>query len=203
MTLDFALTCAETSVALSPGITDVVCNTNPDTSLDPATAQATSIQLLELDQFQKILRTDMITDVQVNGATIQYQSYIASSQTNQVDRVPGSLEIAIMARDATVTSIYQQLVIQFSNDCTVYPVFLPGQQIGWLKLVRSSSRTMRTMLKRLCSAYRIVSSFVRRALKHPRQRIVPQRQGRRIRLWLLHHKPQLRVVASDQTSLPG
>jgi hypothetical protein len=137
MTLDFALTCAETSVALSPGISDVVCNTNPNVALDATTAQATSIQILELDQFQKILRTDMITTVQENGATIEYQSYIASSQTGQVDRVPGSLEIAIMARDATVTSIYQQLVIQFTNDCTVYPVLSAGQQLGWLKMVRA------------------------------------------------------------------
>jgi hypothetical protein len=197
MTLDFALTCAETSVALSPGITDVVCNTNPDTSLDPATAQATSIQLLELDQFQKILRTDMITDVQENGATIQYRSYIASSQTNQVDRVPGSLEIAIMARDATVTSIYQQLVIQFSNDCSVYPVLLPEQQIGWLKLVRSSpryeKRIAKTELRQLTAQYVL---FIRRVLKHPRQRIAPQRQGRRTRLRLLEHKHHRQVVAS-------
>jgi hypothetical protein len=142
MTLDFALTCTETSVALSPGISDVVCNTNPNVGLDSTTAQATSIQILELDQFQKILRTDMITTVKDNGATIEYQSYIASSQTNQVDRVPGSLEIAIMARDTTVTSIYQQLVIQFSNDCTVYPVLSPGQQIGWLKMVRAILSTV-------------------------------------------------------------
>jgi hypothetical protein len=136
MTLNFALTCADTSLSLGPGISDVVCNTNPEVTFDPTTAQATSIQILEMDQFQKILRTDMITDPQFDGDEIEYRSYIASSQTTDVERVPGSLEVAIIASDASVTSIYQQWVIQFSNACDVYPVITPGQQIGWTIMVR-------------------------------------------------------------------
>ena len=133
--LNFGLSCADTSISVSNGISDVVCNTNPNVSVNPPSAEATSIQILELDQFQKILRTDMITDVQRDGDEIEYRSYIASSQTPVVDRVPGSLEVAIMARDETSTNIYQQWVIQFTNACDVYPVISPGQQIGWISMV--------------------------------------------------------------------
>lgn len=132
--LNFALTCPETTIARSAGITDIQCTTTPDVALDTVTAEAYSIQFVELDQNRLILKSLTVDTPVPNGGTVTFESYIASPQGE--GRVPGSLEVGITARDATTSTVYQQWVLQYSNSCTDYPVLSQGEQIGWTSLVR-------------------------------------------------------------------
>jgi hypothetical protein len=139
--LNFGLTCDDTSFALSPAITDIQCTTTPDVVLNTTTAEAYNIQFVELDQNRLVLNTLTISEPQRNGAIVTYQSNIYDNDdlfVSHPDRVPGSLQVGITARDATTSIIFQQWVLQFSNDCatTMYPVVSVGQQIGWTSVVR-------------------------------------------------------------------
>jgi hypothetical protein len=139
--LNFNLTCDDTSFALSPAITDIQCTTTPDVVLDTTTAEAYNIQFVELDQNRLVLSTLTIDEPQRNGAIVTYPSYI--SDNDDRERVPGSLQVGITARDATMSTIFQQWVLQFSNDCATatYPVMSAGQQIGWNSVVRACQIT--------------------------------------------------------------
>jgi hypothetical protein len=135
--LNFNLTCDDTSFALSPAITDIQCTTTPDVVLDTTTAEAYNIQFVELDQNRLVLSTLTVGEPQRNGAIVTFPSYI--SDNDDRERVPGSLQVGITARDATTSTVFQQWVLQFSNDCATatYPVVSVGQQIGWTSVVRS------------------------------------------------------------------
>jgi hypothetical protein len=137
--LNFSLSCDDTSFALSPSITDIQCTTTPDVILDTSTAEAYNIQFVELDQNRLVLSTLTIPEPQGNGAIVTFPSYI-SDDNNDEGRVPGSLQVGITARDATTSTVFQQWVLQYSNDCAsaTYPVVSEGQQIGWTSVVRCS-----------------------------------------------------------------
>jgi hypothetical protein len=133
-TFNFALACSQTSILVNPAVTDVQCTTSPDVAVDPATAEAFSIQFTELDQNLQPLNSVNLNAPFFNGGSVVYESYIANAQ--EQGKVPRSLEVTIMARDATTPTILQTLLLQYSNSCTLYPVISTGQQIGWTVLVR-------------------------------------------------------------------
>ena len=136
MTLDFALTCADTSISLSsPGILDVTCSINPALMGNPTEAYAFQIQVLELDQNFQVLKQDTFSDTINNGGTFTYDSAI-SEPTADPEKVPGSIEIGIMAQDVTMTRLFQMWTISFSNSCDIYPVITPDMQVGWTVIVR-------------------------------------------------------------------
>jgi hypothetical protein len=140
--LNFTLTCDDTSFALSQSITDIQCTTTPDVLLDTTTAEAYNIQFVELDQNRLVLKTTTVGTPQGNGAIVTYESYISAPEPGD-ERVPGSLQVGITARDATTSTVFQQWVLQYSNSCdgATYPVVSEGQQIGWTIVVRDEDET--------------------------------------------------------------
>ena len=138
--LNFNLTCDDTSFALSQSITDIQCTTTPDVLLSTTTGDAYNIQFVELDQNRLVLKTTTIDTPQGNGAIVTYESYISAPDPGD-ERVPGSLQVGITARDATTSTVFQQWVLQYSNSCdgATYPVVSAGQQIGWTIVVRSGN----------------------------------------------------------------
>jgi hypothetical protein len=140
--LNFTLTCDDTSFALSQSITDIQCTTTPDVLLDTTTAEAYNIQFVELDQNRLVLKTTTVGTPQGNGAIVTYESYISAPEPGD-ERVPGSLQVGITARDATTSTVFQQWVLQYSTGCdgATYPVVSEGQQIGWTIVVRDEDET--------------------------------------------------------------
>jgi len=130
--LDFAKTCADTTISVStPGVIDVQCSINPIVMGSVDDVIAFQVQIMELDQNLQVLGSGTtIFNTFRNGDTITFESVIADPNAS-TDRVPSSLEVGIMAEDATMSRIFQTWTIAFSNSCEIYPVLTVGQQIGW------------------------------------------------------------------------
>ena len=134
-TINYGLTCANTNIALGPGIEDIQCLISTDVTDDPNQIIGTSLQVVELDQNNLLLNTAQLQGPIPNGQVVEYVSKLdfASSQ------IPRTIEVGIVAEGPTQTEIRMQWTIAYSNACDVYPVLTDNDQIAWTIMVSTIS----------------------------------------------------------------
>lgn len=138
LSLDLNLTCeASTIVSGNPGIDDAACTLqSTGTSVKPT--QVKFIEISELNQELKTVRTSVFNDTLTTGDTIRFSSKISTSVDDLLADVtarPRGVQATIIGVDANGVEILNKWVLLFSNDCSIYPVISIGQQIGWTKFV--------------------------------------------------------------------
>ena len=138
--LQLNLTCSDATVTMGlPGIRDTTCIVDKLADTNVTDFQPTlinEIQFLETDQEGNIVRQVLLADGYVNGDVVEYTSFVMG-ESSEIDAVslPSGFSVFITAQNAAGEPILQTWAIQFSNDCSVYPVLTVGERIGWTVFV--------------------------------------------------------------------
>lgn len=147
-TLNYAQTCGESDVEGTPGVESAPCllNTLGENVTDLVPVGVQRIVIVETDQLgrsvgQKILMANATAGVDPDGFpdlfTFNYTSVTAlnSSSINN-ETLPMGLSVFLSGVNAENQTVINFFAIDYTNDCTIYPVLQVGQQIGWTFFVR-------------------------------------------------------------------
>jgi hypothetical protein len=143
-TLDFSLTCEETSVE-GPGINDTACLTDirgqeeaPPEDLVPVSVQ--NVQIFELDQNLKVVAQTVRTGTFASGDTFTYTSIISTfGDTLNPVMLPRGLQLVISGVNDKEQSVINTYIIVYTNNCGVFPVLTEGMTAGWTIFVSTGS----------------------------------------------------------------
>lgn len=141
-TLDFALACENRTIMSGvQGIEEERCVVTHSGGLmvfDDVPVSVSSVTVAEIDFDLNVLRMVNYTDAFVSGDTISYVAF-SVSDTGAVANgtIPNGLQVAITGSNAANEVIINNVVILFTNDCTIYPVLDTDSSIGWVSLVGS------------------------------------------------------------------
>jgi hypothetical protein len=135
-TLNFALGCANgTIVSGLPGIQEAVCVVTP-TAADDVPISVSFITVSEIDIDFNPLKMENYTGTFLSGYTFTYSAFAATNSDVVMNgTLPNALQVAITGLNANNEEIINNLVIVFTNDCTIYPVLDVDSTIGWVSLV--------------------------------------------------------------------
>jgi hypothetical protein len=132
--LDISLSCDNSTIIPGlPGIEDALCTVTTDgnSSPDDVPVSISSSTVSEIDSAKNELQT-----VTYNEAIFTYTSYAITDRESVTNgTIPKGLQVSIMGLNAAGEIIINNVVIVFTNDCTIYPVLESGSQIGWTSLV--------------------------------------------------------------------
>lgn len=139
-TLDFALGCDNRTILPGlPGIEDAVCvvtSTGGSTTFDNVPVSVSTITVSEIDFMLSSLKMENFTGTFMSGDTFTYEAF-SVTDTNSVANgtIPNGLQVAITGLNADNEEITNNIVVLFTNDCTIYPVLETDSTIGWASLV--------------------------------------------------------------------
>jgi hypothetical protein len=144
---NFTNSCENTTTIFpdQPGVVDVGCVESPiisgddDGLFDLVPVQITTVEVLELDQFQVPIGGKLYKEGYTNGDEITYVSIAGTSAGifNLTElTVPKGLQLNIAGRNKFDLDITNFWIILFSNDCGLFPVLHEGDKIGWTDMVR-------------------------------------------------------------------
>lgn len=141
--LDLDLTCEDNTVQAESGkgINDVSCNVKPGTGVpitDLVPAEVDEIQLIEVNQRNKVLRSRVYGGGFLNGDVVEFKSLVALYPDINSTTLPRSLSVTITGKNAAGQPLLNTWGIEYSNDCTSYPILNSGQKIGWTVFVSHS-----------------------------------------------------------------
>lgn len=137
-TFDMSLTCPP--VDISPnGVKSTYCAISQyggpdDTITDLVPVEVYDIQILEI-----LNNSTLIQNIDSNGSYFDGDSFTFSSIVQRysgVGDVPRVLQFNIYAQNTEGQPIINILAIEFTNDCTVYPVLEEGSSAGWLSFTK-------------------------------------------------------------------
>jgi len=132
--LDFGLSCSPQNITTGSGVSSVSCLISPfgapTTNLDPVIID--SISIIELDQFNNV-----IVETRINGEFLNGDSFSYSSILNNPDditssrQIPKSLQLNLNGKNKEGIMLINVFVLQFSNECGIYPIIQNGESVGW------------------------------------------------------------------------
>jgi len=139
--LDFSLRCNTTTVTpFQNGIGNVTCTVVPEldqniTNFSPLVV--TRVEVYELDQNKDIIENTFIDGPYFNGTFFRYTSVITSQNANFTNPqdIPSGIQLAIYGINREEQQMINFWLIEFDNDCGIYPIILEGQTIGWTEMV--------------------------------------------------------------------
>ena len=141
ITLDFSISCEDNTVtSATDGIKDSACleagsseETTPTTDLVPVFVS--TIEIIDLKDRNNLVVTNY-QDGYTSGSVITYTSVLAS-QGNETDasRIPNGFQINMIAQNAAGQTINSQAIVEFDNDCGIFPLLFPDDQLGWSRFV--------------------------------------------------------------------
>jgi len=139
-TFNFSLGCADTSIIpFQNGIGNVSCTVAPeldDNITDFSPALVTRAEVYELDQQKDVIGFSPVQGPFFDSQSFRYVSVIAG-QTNNTNPlfIPSAIQLSIYAINFEEQAMVNFWVIEFTNECNIYPVILEGETIGWTILV--------------------------------------------------------------------
>lgn len=139
MILDFSVACEDASVG-GPGVNATSCiasRVNPDMVTDFTPVVVTSIQILELNAFSRVIKQTALTGLFLDGARLSYRSVLDEYDTFNATTFPRSFQMIFQARNAQDQPIRITWLVVYSNSCDVFPVIYPGQTEGLIVFVSS------------------------------------------------------------------
>jgi hypothetical protein len=129
--LDFALTCDDRTILTgNPGIEEAVCLIFPD-GVDPVPVFLESVLIYETDLERNLINLVNYTKTFSSGDMITYDSLGGLISTG--------ITLALNGVNADGEKVFNNFAILYTNECDVYPVLVDGDQIGWTKLVCTST----------------------------------------------------------------
>jgi hypothetical protein len=141
-TFDFSLGCNDDISPDDPGIASFSCKVtnegNEDPS-DPIPTVVTGVQIIEIGQppSSAVISTTTLTNQSfVNGSTFEYRSTADNSFPITTD-APKVLQMLITGINAAGEALLNLWVIEFTNQCRVFPVLTEGMTAGWTVMVRA------------------------------------------------------------------
>lgn len=142
-TLDFSLFCPPVNVTQGDGILRSGCLVNSVTDPnedDLVPVIVDSIDVVELDQDLTVIVQDSIPGTFEDGDSFLYTSFAADADNIITTRdLPKALQVNLYGFNQNDTEIVNSWIIQFTNDCEGYPVFLEGESAGWVRFVSTES----------------------------------------------------------------
>ena len=94
-----------------------------------------SIVVVELGEDRSIIEQQNYYESLSDGSSIEYASIIATDQ----EVIPSGIQVNLIGLNAAGESIVNIIAIQYTNDCSVFPVLEDGFSLGWTVLVRNLS----------------------------------------------------------------
>ena len=143
-TLDFSLSCPPVNVTQGDAILRSGClvnSINPGGDEDDLVPVAIdSIDVVELDQDLTVIVQENIEDDFEDGDSFSYTSFAADPDNIMTSRdLPKALQVNLYGVNQGGDEIVNSWIIQFTNSCDGYPVFLEGQSAGWVTFVSHNS----------------------------------------------------------------
>jgi len=134
--LDFGLSCATQNITIGSGVSSVSCLISPfgapTTNLDPVLID--SISVIELDQFNNVIVEERIKGDFLNGDSFSYSSILNNPDddiTISSRQIPRALQLNLNGKNKEGIMLLNVFVLQFSNECGVYPIIQNGDSVGW------------------------------------------------------------------------
>jgi hypothetical protein len=139
-TFDFALTCIPRNVTLNEGIFDLSCQVAPlcgpdDTDLVPV--QVDFVDVFEFGQALSVISEVNIAGPFSDGDIFSYTSLVQRNKT--LTEFPIRIQLSIVASNGAGESILNIWNIEFTNNCSAFPVLLEGESYGWTKFVSETT----------------------------------------------------------------
>ena len=137
-----------------PGVEDWDCKTtsSDSTATDFTPALITRAEVKELDQDQNVINFQNYAGPFFDGDTFTYVSIAANPSNVNSTTLPKGLQLSVYGRNIEEQDILNFWIILFTNECGLFPVLDPGEQIGWTDLVslcfteQSSKESLRWFL---------------------------------------------------------
>ena len=138
-TFDFALGCDNRTILSGlPGISEAVCvvSTNGTTIFDNVPISVSSITVSELDINLLPVKTTINASTYLSGDTFLYEAFsVSDTDSVRNGTIPTGLQVSLTGLNADNQEIINNVVILFTNDCSIYPVLDTDSTIGWTSLV--------------------------------------------------------------------
>lgn len=139
-TLDFSLSCADAQLP-GAGVSEFECiiapfQTGAGVDLRPASVE--TVDFVEFDQALGRLEESSISQQFRDGDTLTYTSRTSNPDGLAMPTVPKALQITMLAQNAIGQPLLMTWLVTFTNACDTFPVFTPGDQVGWTRFVSSS-----------------------------------------------------------------
>ena len=98
-----------------------------------------SVTISEFDQNQNEINVESFSGNLFQGDVIPYTSSIVSrpGSANQTS-LPRGLSVFIEGVNANFDPVFNLYLIDFTNDCGIFPVLKSGMRIGWTVLVSTA-----------------------------------------------------------------
>ena len=147
-TFDFSLGCTDDISSADPGITSFSCDVttvDAGTPSDPVPVVVTDILIFEVGQptrSQTISTTEVTDAAYKNGDIFEWTS-TADISFPISDDAPKILQVTLRGKNAAGEELLNLWLIEFTNQCNVWPVLTPGMQAGWMVMVRWNVKRMR------------------------------------------------------------
>ena len=145
LTLDFSLTCADSTVEQNAGVEAFACDIvsrddGNDGSLIPAAVDV--IQILELDSQRQVQSQIVFEEWKApfrEGDRLWFASITGKARRLASDAIPTGMQIIIDARTAQGTPLIATFFLQFKSGCNSdsYPALRAGDTAGWVQFVRT------------------------------------------------------------------
>jgi hypothetical protein len=144
ITLDFGLECNDKDInEFLPGINSSACQVTSDafppplTIDDPFPVSVSNILISELDfDLQTIIKQENFTGTFVNGDQLNYTSFIEEDPAAvNLTTLPHGLIVILTGVNAAGVELQNTYVIEYTNNCSTYPVLDDDNQIGWTIVV--------------------------------------------------------------------
>ena len=147
LTVDLSIGCEDGTITSSTeGIARQSClvvdTENGNEAANTQPSLITVIQILELNGQQNIIAERLYSNPSgfVSGSTVQYTSVLSTLQgTNDPGQIPQGFQIVASGINTDGIFISQQIVIEYDNDCGIFPLLFEGDQDGWFVFVSTVS----------------------------------------------------------------
>lgn len=136
-TFNFSLACSDRDITPEmPGINDVACRVDPvgDRNVTNKTpVVVTQVQILELGPppTYDILITTTISAEFGDLSKFNYTSISSQPEKITEANLPAALQLSITGRNANEEEFINYWLIEYDNDCGIWPLLTVGQKIGW------------------------------------------------------------------------
>jgi hypothetical protein len=139
--LDLSGNCDTDDFEGKPGIGESVCAVldEKDTPSDRVPVTIKTVQFTEFDQtFDQILTQKTFDEGNyTTGDVFEFAGFLAGNGTvTEAVSVPGSVLVELSGVDADGNLVDNSWVLDFTNECGVFPVMTPGQRLAWIVVVR-------------------------------------------------------------------
>ena len=137
-TLDFSLTCTSGNSILGDGVAETECSVSPfevNSSVNPVVSDFAPetvqfIEIIEFDQYNSILKEEMIEGDFKDGDTFSF-----ISNAGRGVNIPKRIQFSILGKNKDGQGLINIYIITFTNSCEAFPVLSDGQSVGWTRFV--------------------------------------------------------------------